>query len=80
MQTGLNRELIENHIEPLYVKLKNIEDNFDVAASERYLNGFLKERNRDYDGFVLNLIMTGQDSVKSNKKWSFGSIFKAFNL
>ena len=80
VQTGLNRELIENHIEPLYVKLKNIEDNFDVAASERYLNGFLKERNRDYDGFVLNLIMTGQDSVKSNKKWSFGSIFKAFNL
>lgn len=80
IQTGLNRELIENHIEPLYVKLKNIEDNFDIAASERYLNGFLKERNRDYDGFILNLIMTGQDSVKSNKKWSFGRIFKVFNL
>lgn len=77
-QIGLSSDLIENYVKPLYLKLKSIEDNFDVAASERYLNGFLKERNRDYDEFVLNLKVTGQDSIKTNKKWSLGGFFKSF--
>jgi PAS domain S-box-containing protein len=80
-QTGLNKDIITNHIEPLYVKLKSIENTFNVAASEKYFNGFLKERKRTYDEFILNLLMTGLDTVKSKEQTSiFGRIAKSFNI
>jgi PAS domain-containing protein len=73
--TGLNKNLIEKHIQPLYNKLKEIETKSGVNESCKHLNKILEERNRDYDNFISNLLTSGDDTVKSTGGL-FGSIFK----
>jgi len=75
VQTGVSKNIVENHIEPLYAKLLSIEKATDMEASERYLRGFLTERNRSYEEFIENLLMTGRDTVKSDKKGFWSSLF-----
>ena len=42
------QEIITNYIEPLYKKLLQIEKASGVEYSEKYLIGFLEEKNRSY--------------------------------
>lgn len=77
--TGLNKNLLDNCIEPLYNKLKEIEDKESKANCEKYLKVYLKERNRTYDDFILNLVKTGEDTVKTDKE-AKGGLFKRFGL
>ncbi len=73
--TGLNKSLIDKHIEPLYKKLKEIEIKLGVAESSKHLYKILEQRNRDYDNFISNLLTTGVDTVKSTGG-IFDSIFR----
>ncbi len=73
--SGLNMSVVFKHVVPLYNQLIYIEKNKGVEASEKYLKGFLEERNRTFDEFTRNLIMTGRDSVKGTKKGFFSRIF-----
>ncbi len=77
--TGTNRSLIEAHIEPLYSQLKQIERKKNVGASTKYLEAHLAMRNRDYDDFIINLLSTNQDTIKSTKT-GFGSFFKKLGV
>ena len=52
-------------MEPIYQKLLEIEKDGGVAASEKYLRGFLEEKKISYDDFI--------DEVVGNK-----GIFKIF--
>lgn len=78
--TGLDKEMKEEHIIPLYNKLKYIEDNIDLATSVKYLNSYLKERNRSYEDFISNLVKTGTNEQKSTNKGVFGAVLKSLNL
>lgn len=78
--TDLNKEMLEEHIVPLYNKLKYIEDNIDIATSAKYLNSYLKERNRTYEDFISNLVKTGTNEQKSTNKGLFGVVLKSLNL
>lgn len=49
------QEIITNHIEPLYKKLLQIEKASGVEYSEKYLIGFLEEKNRSYVEYIKDL-------------------------
>ncbi|MEO7978372.1 PAS domain-containing protein [Flavobacterium sp.] len=50
------QEVIALHIEPLYKKLLQIEAASGVEFSEKYLIGFLEEKNRSYVEYIKELI------------------------
>lgn len=50
------QEVISMHIEPLYKKLLQIEAASGVEFSEKYLIGFLEEKNRTYVEFIKDLM------------------------
>lgn len=78
--SGVDNDMLEEHIVPLYTKLKYIEDNIDLVASVKYLNSYLKERNRSYEDFISNLVETGTNEQKSTNKGVFGAVLKSLNL
>lgn len=49
------QEIISIHIEPLYKKLLQIENASGVAYSEKYLVGFLEEKNQSYVDYINDL-------------------------
>lgn len=49
------QEIITNYIEPLYKKLLQIEKASGVEYSEKYLIGFLEEKNRSYVEYINDL-------------------------
>ncbi|TAF69908.1 MAG: PAS domain S-box protein, partial [Flavobacterium sp.] len=49
------QEIITNHIEPLYKKLLQIEKASGVEYSEKYLIGFLEEKNRSSVEYINDL-------------------------
>jgi len=73
--SGFNIAIVQKFIEPLYKQLLYIEKKNGVEASEKYLKGFLEERNRTMEEYTRNLIMTGRDSVKHEKRGFFSKLF-----
>jgi PAS domain S-box-containing protein len=59
------QEIISNHIEPLYKKLLQIENASGVAYSEKYLIGFLEEKNRSYVEYIKELFTEHERAQKS---------------
>lgn len=53
---AIPQEVITNHIEPLYKKLLQIEAASGIEYSEKYLNGFLEEKNKTYVQYIMELI------------------------
>ena len=53
---AIPQEVITNHIEPLYRKLLQIEAASGIEYSEKYLNGFLEEKNKTYVQYIMELI------------------------
>lgn len=49
-------DVVFKHLEPLYKRLLQIENTTGVEASEKYLIGFLEERQQDYVGFVQSIM------------------------
>ena len=66
------RKAIET-IEPLYKKLKDIEDKSGMEASEKYLKGYLDDKRMSYDQFINSLI-----EDKGLFKSFFGKMKKVF--
>ena len=62
------QEVITNHIEPLYRKLLQIEGASGIEYSEKYLNGFLEERNKTYVQYILELIYNQEKLDNHNTK------------
>lgn len=62
------QEVIANHIEPLYRKLLQIEGASGIEYSEKYLNGFLEERNKTYVQYILELIYNQEKLDNHNTK------------
>ncbi|MGL2986672.1 PAS domain-containing protein [Flavobacterium sp. RSSA_27] len=58
------QEIITNHIEPLYRKLLQIEKASGVEYSEKYLIGFLEEKNRSYVEYINDLFTEYERSQK----------------
>nr|WP_315169880.1 PAS domain-containing protein [uncultured Flavobacterium sp.] len=58
------QEIISNHIEPLYKKLLQIEKASGVEYSEKYLIGFLEEKNRSYVEYINDLFTEYERSQK----------------
>ncbi|RUM56270.1 MAG: histidine kinase, partial [Nautilia sp.] len=52
-------------IEPLYKKLKDIEEHSGIEGSEAYLKGWLEENHTTYDEYI--------DKITGN-----GTVMKAF--
>lgn len=73
--SGLNMNIVNKHIIPLYNQLYKIEKNNGLDASKKYLRGFLEERNRTFDEFTRNLINTGKDSFNDKTSNFFKRIF-----
>jgi len=73
------QEVITNHIEPLYRKLLQIEGASGMEYSEKYLNGFLEERNKTYVQYILELIYNqeklGNHNTKAEEEKGFFSRF-----
>lgn len=74
------QEVITNHIEPLYKKLWQIEAASSIEYSEKYLNGFLEEKNKTYVQYILELIynqekIEKQSNHKTEEEKSFFSRF-----
>ncbi|SHI38383.1 PAS domain-containing protein [Flavobacterium terrae] len=49
-------EVITNHIEPLYKKLFQIEEASGLEAAEKYLIGFLEEKEKTYVEYILDIM------------------------
>lgn len=62
------QEVITNHIEPLYKKLLQIEGASGIEFSEKYLNGFLEEKNKTYVQYILELIYNQEKLDNQNNK------------
>ena len=62
------QEVITNHIEPLYKKLWQIEAASGVEYSEKYLNGFLEEKNKTYVQYIMELIYEQEKLNSKNTK------------
>ena len=60
-------------IEPLYKKLKEIEDKSGMEASEKYLKGYLDDKRMSYEQFINSLI-----EDKGLFKSFFGKMKKVF--
>lgn len=58
------QEIITNYIEPLYKKLLQIEKASGVEYSEKYLIGFLEEKNRSYVEYINDLFTEYERSQK----------------
>ncbi len=71
----VNMSVVNSHIIPLYKQLFLIEKNKGLDAGKKYLRGFLEERNRTFDEFTRNLIITGRDSFNDNKSNFFKRLF-----
>ncbi|MVO10974.1 PAS domain-containing protein [Flavobacterium sp. TP390] len=74
------QEVITNHIEPLYKKLWQIEAASGIEYSEKYLNGFLEEKNKTYVQYILELIynqekIENHSNHKTEEEKSFFSRF-----
>ncbi|MBF04320.1 MAG: histidine kinase [Flavobacterium sp.] len=74
------QEVITNHIEPLYKKLWQIEAASGMEYSEKYLTGFLEEKNKTYVQYILELIynqekMENYSNQKTEEEKSFFSRF-----
>ncbi|MCO6163203.1 PAS domain-containing protein [Flavobacterium sp. NRK F7] len=74
------QEVITNHIEPLYKKLWQIEAASGMEYSEKYLTGFLEEKNKTYVQYILELIynqekMENHSNQKTEEEKSFFSRF-----
>ena len=61
------QEIITNYIEPLYKKLLQIEKASGVEYSEKYLIGFLEEKNRSYVEYINDLFTEYERSQKPEK-------------
>ncbi|OCB78058.1 PAS domain-containing protein [Flavobacterium crassostreae] len=61
-------EVITKHIEPLYKRLLQIESVSGLEASERYMIGFLEEKNRTYIEYVKECILDYEQSQYFQKK------------
>ena len=59
------QEIITNYIEPLYKKLLQIEKASGVEYSEKYLIGFLEEKNRSYVEYINDLFTEYERSKKN---------------
>ncbi|POS01192.1 PAS domain S-box-containing protein [Flavobacterium croceum DSM 17960] len=71
-------EVISKYIEPLYKRLLQIETVSGIDASEKYLKGYLEEKNKSYIDFVQDIVssytkMSNSDS--KNKKSFFARFF-----
>ncbi|MFB9079884.1 PAS domain-containing protein [Flavobacterium procerum] len=64
------QEVIALHIEPLYKKLLQIEAASGVEFSEKYLIGFLEEKNRSYVEYIKELIYEHQRSQEKFANYS----------
>lgn len=60
------QEIITNYIEPLYKKLLQIEKASGVEYSEKYLIGFLEEKNRSYVEYINDLFTEYERSQKTD--------------
>lgn len=72
------QEVILNHIEPLYRKLLQIEEASGIDYSEKYLNGFLEERNKTYVQYIMELIYAHEKAneiIKVEEKGFFSRFF-----
>jgi PAS domain S-box-containing protein len=49
-------EIITRYIEPLYKRLLQIEQASGMEASEKYLMGFLEEKNKNYVEYIIDII------------------------
>lgn len=56
------QDIITNHIQPLYLKLLQIEKASGELASEKYLIGFLEEAGVDYVDYITNLMVENEIS------------------
>lgn len=74
-QQSVNDDIVLKFIEPLYKKLLQIEQSGGAEASEKYLIGFLEERNKTYDQYIEDLVATGKDETKKERKGGFFSMF-----
>jgi len=45
-----------NEIQKLYNTLHKIEQEFDIEASEKYLTGYLEEKNQSYDEYIDDVV------------------------
>ncbi len=63
-----------NAIEHLYSTLNEIEGQFNIEASQKYLTGYLEEENKNYDEYIDNII-----GNKGIFKLFFSAMKKIFN-
>jgi len=56
-EKAVSSEVVYKHIEPLYKRLLNIERTSGVSASEKYLNGFWEETERDYLAYLQYVVI-----------------------
>ncbi|BAV06981.1 PAS domain S-box-containing protein [Filimonas lacunae] len=71
-------EIVQRHIEPLYEKLLQIETATGIAASEKYLVGYLEDIGKSYNEFIEDIITDGQprtDKQPIEKKGFFTKFF-----
>lgn len=61
-------EVITKHIEPLYKKLLQIESASGVEYSEKYLQGFLEEKNKTYVQYIMELIYEQEKKLSNANK------------
>jgi len=57
---------IQNHIEPLYKKLLQIEKASGMDASEKYLSGFLEDQGKNYVEYIFDLMHRYQESTEES--------------
>ena len=62
------QDVITKHIEPLYKRLLQIESVSGIEASEKYLIGFLEEKNRTYVEYVKECILDYEQSQNAQKR------------
>lgn len=60
------QDVISLHIEPLYKKLLQIEASSGVEFSEKYLTGFLEEKDRTYVEYIKELIYDHERQQQNN--------------
>jgi PAS domain S-box-containing protein len=75
-QKGIDIEIINKFIQPLYSKLLELENQSGLKSAENYLKGFLEERNRTFDDYTQNIIKTGKDLANIQQKGFLSNIFK----
>lgn len=67
-------------IEELYKKLISIEKVKGLEVSRKYFEGFLEEKNMDYDTFITSIVIqeNSKENSKKNKKLVYDLIFKEY--